>query len=185
MRRVRRIIRVTLSLAGLGAAAGASIVLVAHTILLFLYLRTDDVALAVSRGFAPEVLADLLLRGALLGALVGPPVAWALLRRVPIGWAVLGVATGALVGGLGGDQFLGEQLGRAPLPLRLAWLWGALAGVVLTALALRWLFRPSDSPGSAALAVDQRSLLGESWQSRTVHEVDVELSPMGRSKRIS
>jgi hypothetical protein len=143
---------VTLALAGLGAAAGASIALVAHTILFFMYLRTNDLARELARGFGPELFRDVLLRGALLGALVGPPVAWTLLRRVPVGWAVLGVAAGALVGGLGGDQVLGEHFGRAPLAIRLVWLWGALAGVVLAALVLRRLFRPGAPSGSAASA---------------------------------
>jgi hypothetical protein len=155
MRRSLQIVRVTVGLAGLGAAAGAAIALVAHTILFFLYLRTDDLARELARGFGPEFVRDVLLKGALLGALVGPPVAWALLRRVPIGWAALGVATGALIGGLGGDQLLGEQFSRAPLPMRMVWLWGALAGVVLAALVLRRLFRPGAPSGSVTPAADE------------------------------
>ena len=140
MRRSLRVVRVTLDLAGLGAAAGAAIALVAHTILLVMYLRTDDPARALTRGFAPAVLGHLLSRGALLGALVGSPVAWALLRRVPIGWAVLGVAAGALVGGLGGDQLLDEHFGRAPLPLRMVCRAGraATAPTASTNSANRW-----------------------------------------------
>ncbi len=161
MRRSLLIVRVTLGLAGMGAAAGAAIALVAHAILFFMYLRTNDLARELALGFNPGVLGEVLLRGALLGALVGPPVAWTLLRRVPIGWAVLGVAAGALVGGLGGDQLLGEHFGRAPLPIRLVWLWGALAGVVLAALVLRRIFRHGAPSGSAASAANEPGQLTE------------------------
>jgi hypothetical protein len=155
MRRSLRIVRVILGLTALGAAAGAAIGLVGHAILFFMYVRTDDLARELVRAFAPWVIAGMLLRGALLGALVGPPVAWTLLRRVPIGWAAFGVAVGALVCGLGGDQLLGRQFGHAPMPIRMVWLWSALAGAVLAALVLRWLFRPGAPSGSAASAANE------------------------------
>jgi hypothetical protein len=161
MRRSLRIVNVTLGLAGMGAAAGAVIALVAHTILLFMYLRPNHLARELALGFNPGVLGEVLLRGAVLGALVGPPAAWTLLRRVPIGWAVLGVAAGALVGGLGADQLLGEYFGHAPMPIRIVWLWGALAGVVPAALVLRRLFRPGAPSGSAVPAANEPVQLTE------------------------
>jgi hypothetical protein len=147
---------VTLGLAALGAAAGASVVFLGQvTIMLWLGLRTDGLTRALELAFDPRLLGFLVPRGALLGAVVGPPVAWTLLRRVPIGWAVLGVAAGALFGGLGGDVVLSALFQGAPMPIRFGWLWCARAGVVLAALALRWHFRPDAPSGPSALAANE------------------------------
>lgn len=79
--------------------------------------------------------------GAVLGAVLGPAIAWGLLRRVPLGAAVSGVALGSLGGALLG---LGVQ---AAVPgFGYSWLWGALAGVSLAALRLRWRYSRAAFP---------------------------------------
>ncbi|GLC25928.1 hypothetical protein rosag_24410 [Roseisolibacter agri] len=145
----------TIGLVALGAAAGAAITLVGHiTIMLSVGLPRGRLAHALHLALDPGLLGLLLPRGALLGALVGPPVAWALLRRVPIGWAALGVSVGALIGGVGGDLLLSAAFRGGPAPIRFGWLWCAVGGVVLAALVLRRLFAPAaPAPPTAPAAV--------------------------------
>ena len=126
MRRSLRIVSVTAGLAALGAVAGVAIAFVGHmAIMLAAGLRVASRAQVLEAGLAPMLLAFLLPRGALLGALVGPPVAWGLLRRVPIGRAALVTAVGALVGGVSGDLLLSALFWGRPSPIRFGWLWCA------------------------------------------------------------
>jgi hypothetical protein len=74
--------------------------------------------------------------GALIGALTGPPLAWLLLRRVPIGKALLHTGVGSVIGGLlGGVITFTGIAGRNAF----AWFFAAVfAGYVGAALRL-WL----------------------------------------------
>jgi hypothetical protein len=107
------------------------------------------------------LLAFLLPKGALLGALTGPPVAWVFLRRVPVGWAALGTAVGALVGGVAGDLLLAALFWGEPSPIRFGWLWCALTGVLLAAMVLRRRFQSSSAPGARELAANETLQLTE------------------------
>ncbi len=69
------------------------------------------------------------LIGGVLGGTVGPAIAWALLRHVPLGVAFLVTAAGTTAGGISG-WFLGaDQV--------IAAMYGAVIGLVLAALLLR------------------------------------------------
>jgi hypothetical protein len=74
--------------------------------------------------------------GAIIGALTGPPLAWLLLRRVPIGKALMHTAVGSVIGGLlGGVITFTGIAGRNAF----AWFFAAVfAGYVGAALRL-WL----------------------------------------------
>ena len=95
MSKLRRILTVTAALAGVGAVTGA----VAGSAVAFL-----AVLLRVGLGEA----LDLQLFefgawvGAPLGAVLFPLAGWLLMRRVPIGRALLGTMLGTIVGGLVG-----------------------------------------------------------------------------------
>lgn len=90
--RTLRVIGATLGLIAAGALFGgvaASIAVVFWGMAIF--GGTFD-AVPAAMGFAFST-------GAILGSFMGPLVAWGLLRRVPLGKAVLGATIGACVGG--------------------------------------------------------------------------------------
>jgi hypothetical protein len=156
MHRTLRIVSVSVGLVALGAVAGAAVSL------LWFALQVLEVGMSVGT-FArvgqalvePTILAHLLSRGALLGALVVPPVAWALLRRVRLDRAVLGVAAGALIGGFGGQLLLGALFWGEPMPVRFAGLWCALVGVVSAAFVLRHRLSAAGAPDADVLAANE------------------------------
>lgn len=160
MRRSARIITVTAGLAGLGAAAGVAIALVGLALVaLVTGLRTGHVSLALQAMSEPMILAFLLPKGALLGALTGPPVAWTLLRRVRIGRAVVGVALGALIGALTGDLALSALSWGKATAIPFGWLWCALLGVLIAALLLRRASSPDDAAVPPRVAASESSQL--------------------------
>ncbi|MDF1501827.1 hypothetical protein [Roseisolibacter sp. H3M3-2] len=162
MHRTVRIASVTLGLVLLGAVAGMAVIFVAFVGTLFAAVaRSGNWATLVHGAFSPVILAFLLPKGALLGALVGPPVAWAFLRRVPIGAVVVGSAVGALVGGVGGDLLLAALFWGGPSPVRYGGLWCALAGVLLAAVVLRSRFQTGASSAPLRLAADEEVQLTE------------------------
>ena len=134
MSRPARIVAVTALLVALGAAAGA----VACWLALLGWQLADP---ATGVAVDPLVLRVALSVGAGLGAVVGPPVAWTWLRRVPLGVAV-GIPTLAASGG--------ALAGLAVRAVPLGWLWGALAAVVLSAW---WLGRQAAGRHGATVAV--------------------------------
>lgn len=70
--------------------------------------------------------------GALIGALTGPPLAWLLLRRVPIGKALLHTAVGSVVGGLlGGVLAFTGVTGRNAFPWFFATVFAGYVGAAL------------------------------------------------------
>ena len=98
MARSRRILGVTLDLVGLSALAGAACGAVIPVAALFMTGRYDIIAYDAGRltAFGAVV-------GALMGGVAGPAAAWGLLRRVPLGQAVLWGAAGTVVGALVGE----------------------------------------------------------------------------------
>jgi hypothetical protein len=124
MTRLRRILAITAGLIGLGAGAGAA----AGTVV--------AMVVGVFEGGLAELI-DLELAaigavyGATLGALLLPIAGWLLMRRVPIGRALLGTMLGTIAGGLVGwfAPIHGEQFEHA--------LLFAIAGFGLAVLRLR------------------------------------------------
>ena len=85
--------------------------------------------------------------GAVIGAVTGPPLAWLLLRRVPIGKALLHTGVGSVIGGLlGGVLAFTGIAGRNAFP----WFFATVfTGYVGAALRL-WLISrrtPRSRPG--------------------------------------
>lgn len=117
--RGRRVAAVTLALGVAGAIFGAVASAVACMIWLWsLAQHVDAEALAVAAAV-----------GGVCGAVLGPAGAWLLLRRVPLGVAVLGTTFGAIVGGA-----LGSIIQSRPLE-------SAVAGFLLAGMVLRWCYR--------------------------------------------
>jgi len=94
--------------------------------------------------------------GAIIGAVTGPPLAWLLLRRVPIGKALLHTAVGSVIGGLlGGVLTFTGITGRNAFP----WFFATVfAGYVGAALRL-WLISRR-APRSRLAAGHEGSDLG-------------------------
>jgi hypothetical protein len=141
MTRFRRIAAVTVGLVAAGASAGALAAVAGLAVMLgWVAVFSRDPA-ALLWGAAYAYLGAV---GAALGAVAGPAVGWGLLRRVPLGAAVVSVAGGALVGAYAG------MLAQAAVPgLPGAWLWGGPAGAVAAAAGLRRRHRPGAGAGAA------------------------------------
>lgn len=110
---------VTVGLAGAGAVAGALVAIVTSTLVILVAggARFDWVAYAVTG-----------VVGAACGVLLGPAIAWLLLRSLPIGPAILQASIGAAIGGV--LAWLFSPLGL-PGVLALAALGGLLAALRL------------------------------------------------------
>jgi hypothetical protein len=98
MAQSRRILGVTLGLVGLGALAGAACGAAIPVAALLLTGRYDIIAR--DAGLLTALGAGC---GAVAGGVAGPAAAWGLLRRVPLGKAVLWGAAGTVAGALAGE----------------------------------------------------------------------------------
>jgi hypothetical protein len=102
------------------------------------------VAVALTEGLRDALDPEVLVFGAFVGALFGgvlfPSAMWLLLRRVPLGLAVLGTVAGTVAGGVLGWVLpfpaLGNEVARG--------LWGGVLGFACACLLLR--LRASRSP---------------------------------------
>src|SRR6185369_2060013 len=123
MGRLKRVLAITGGLIVVGAAAGALAGGVAAALIALgegsLRAIFDFEWLTIGMGF-----------GAQLGAVLLPVAGWLLMRRVPLGRALLGTILGAAVGGtLGYFLPLGDQLWRT--------IYGGVIGFALAVLVLR------------------------------------------------
>jgi hypothetical protein len=131
MGRTRRILAVTAGLVVFGAAAGA---IAGALVAIF--------AIAFSLGPREALDLDLIRFGATLGAPLGgallPAAGWLLMRRVPLGRAMLGTMLGTIAGGLIGwfTPFLIDEFYRT--------IVGGFLGFVLAVVALRRLASRSE-----------------------------------------
>jgi MFS family permease len=132
MNRSVRVVLVTAGLLAAGAAFGALAGVVAIV-----------VGLALTQGFAsafhPTVLAFVGLAGALCGGVLFPAAAWLLMRRVPLGLAVLGSVVGTALGGV---------IGWVLADMALVPVWPALLGAVLGFVAACVLLRQRYAHGA-------------------------------------
>jgi hypothetical protein len=150
-------------LAIVGAAAGV-LVVVATSGLLYILLAALD---ARPRSLVdPFFLAIMGGAGALVAAIVAPIVAWTLLRRVPLGKAIVWPTVGAAIGTAGTFITIGilpflrlpflRSLIQSRFGIVGAVLGGGLVGLLIAAIRLRRAYRPpshnqgSSSPSSAA-----------------------------------
>ena len=95
MSKIRRILTVTAALAGVGAVTGA----IAGAIVAFLVILLRQ-GLGDALDLSTIEFGSWL--GAPLGAVLFPLAGWLLMRRVPIGRALLGTMLGTILGGLVG-----------------------------------------------------------------------------------
>jgi hypothetical protein len=153
--RPARVLTITLGLAAAGAAAGAVAVYLSHAVVLLAGIGLRGAHLLTH----PALFAVLLPRGALLGAILGPLVAWGLLRRVPLGWVVTGIAGGALGGALAGDWLVSRLFWGVNTAGWFPWFWGAMVGIVVMSLLLWWRCRPRRAAGNAGPGPDEAPLL--------------------------
>ena len=124
MNRPLRIAAVTGGMLLVGALAGA--VAAALALLVAIALTHPPFHLAVW-----GVLALAGMIGAVYGGVLLPVTAWILLRRVPIGLALLGLVLGTVIGGvLGWVSHLGRDLSTGGV-------YGAMLGFALAAILLR------------------------------------------------
>ena len=136
MTRPARIVLVALGLAAAGAAFGA-------------LAGSVGLALAVLVAEGPrglgwlEPFAVAAAFGAVLGVGLGPAAGWLLLRRVPLGVAVLGTLAGAVAGGAGSWLLRGAWLVGGPVG-------GAAAGFLAAAVALRLRYAAPSRPRALA-----------------------------------
>lgn len=123
-----RVAGVTAGLAVAGAVAGAA---VADVVLATALLVTQGPIVVFREGFIYVVGG---LVGAACGLICGPIAAWTLLRKVPIGRAILEPSIGAAIGGALGLFFARPGGLFAPIG-------GAIAGLLLAAIRLRVEYR--------------------------------------------
>ena len=143
--RLGRVVTVMLSIALIGAIIGACV----------------GGVLFVTWSFAAEVNRWLLLAqgagsGAALGAVLAPITAWAFLRRVPLGKALLQVTIGTTIGTVIG--LLLDRAGVASMALFPTGLVGALVGFLAAAIRLRIATRTTPAePGMESTGAGPRS----------------------------
>ncbi|HJQ20083.1 MAG TPA: hypothetical protein VJ867_07030 [Gemmatimonadaceae bacterium] len=140
---IRRISVVTLGLAAAGAVAGG----VCAAIVAALLIAENFGAATLARWDTVGVLASLGVAGAGLGSVALPALAWMLLRRIPLGRAVGGVALGALLGA-GVGEWLAPFTPYARQPA------GFLVGAAIGFLAAGLLLRVSTERGTRARSSD-------------------------------
>ena len=124
MTKGRRILAVTAGLAVAGALVGsvAGAATFALTALIQRMIGSVDASSFLNLiGLGAGV-------GALFGLVLGPAAAWLLMRRVPIGRALLGTALGTIVGGV-----VALVVGINPLVLPLAGFFGSALLLRVTA----------------------------------------------------
>lgn len=122
-----RVAGVTAGLAVAGAVAGAA---VADVVLAAALLVTQG-PIAVFRDLFVYLVGGLV--GGACGLICGPIAAWTLLRRVPLGRAILEPSIGAAIGGALGLFFARPGI-FSPIV-------GAIAGLLLAAIRLRYEYR--------------------------------------------
>lgn len=125
-----RALGVTAALAGAGALLGA----VAANVVMAVAVMVVNGPGAIL--IEPRVYVLGAMVGGLCGLVAGPLTAWTLLRRVPLGRAFLDTTIGSAVGGGLGLAF-GKAFG--------VWgpIGGAVVGLALAAIRLRWAYRSS------------------------------------------
>lgn len=144
MNRAARVVTITLGLMGVGAVAGALCGAVIPPVVLLLTSRSSRFFSAGTGQLAVVGAAF----GALGGAVAGPAVAWGLLRRAPLGKAMLWGAVGTVIGAVVGEWLAPFNPYSRAIPGVIA---GAMLGFIGASVALRLRLgrtRPSSSKAS-------------------------------------
>lgn len=130
MSRSKRIIEVTAGLAVTGAVVGA---VCAIGIILVLNAINGGIAGLFSADGA-VFLAVVAFVGALFGLVAAPLLSWGLLRRVPLGKAILATGLGTMTGAVAGETFypMNPYVGGVP-----AVILGGFAGFIVGGIVVR------------------------------------------------
>ena len=129
--RLGRVVTVMLSIALIGAIIGGTL----GAVLLVAWGFPTDTGRASMASLAAEGA----LYGAVLGGVLAPITAWAFLRRVPLGKALLQVTIGTTIGTVIGLVF--DRIGVNSFAWFPAGLAGALIGFLASAIRLRFATR--------------------------------------------
>lgn len=129
--RARRVIAVTVGLAAAGALTGAVCGVLALLPLIISHWLRSTPDIQFTRGVLLVLMGA--RAGAIVGAVLGPTVAWGLLRRAPLWRVITWAAVGTVAGSLGGWAAAGTGLLVSGPAVGL----GALAGMVAGGVALR------------------------------------------------
>lgn len=128
--RLYRVAIVTSALSGTGAIVGAFCGAVAITAFTVIEFGAGSV---FSRG-TPQLIGMAVVYGALAGSVAAPLLAWGVLRRVPLGRAIVVTALGTVIGSVVGELYrpLNPYVRTVP-----GVIVGAFAGFLLSGIALR------------------------------------------------
>lgn len=127
--RNQRILAVTAGLAATGAVVGAVCAAIVLTVIASAEAKSEFI-------FSAEffrLLGILALAGAITGTVGAPALAWGLLRRVPLGRAILVTAIATIAGAILGETFFPWNPYRNVIPgvIVCGWLGFLLAGILL------------------------------------------------------
>ena len=141
---MKRRVRITLSIAGLGALAGG----VAGGVLASVVVAILAVDARQLLDWFPYVIGAEF--GAPLGAILLPIAAWTLMRHVTFGRAVLGTIAGALIGGFVG-YFVSPKIDGPDVNALFRSLAGGVLGFALAAILLRLRARAASRVGASVV----------------------------------
>ena len=143
MSRPIRIVLVTLGLCAAGGVFGALAAAAAFLLAVVAIGKLPELS------YDPQVLAWVAAVGAVFGGVLLPATGWLLLRRVPLGLAVLGTVAGTVLGGAAGGV-VGWLMPDDRYFLAVPVL-GALVGFLCAALLLRLRASAPRMPRGAAV----------------------------------
>src|ERR1051326_1958614 len=127
--RLERVVAVTAGLALTGAVAGAFCAAVAVTVIVLIEAKVTFIS---SAEFL-QLLGIVAAVGAATGVVAAPALAWGLLRRIPLGRAILVTSVGTIIGLILGEMLFPLNPYRKVIPGAIlgGWLGFLLAGVAL------------------------------------------------------
>jgi hypothetical protein len=125
-----RVVAVTAGLALTGALAGALCATVAVTVIVFIETKS---AFIFSADFF-RLVGMVAAVGAAMGIVAAPALAWGLLRRVPLGRAILVTCVGTIIGVVLGEMLFPLNPYRNVIP---GAILGGWSGFLLAGVALR------------------------------------------------
>ena len=142
LERMDRPTRIVVVTAGLSATSGVVGALTAASAVSALFIVSGNVDVLLAGG-PPGLLSVAAGFGALCGLVGGPLLGWGLLRRVPLGRALVWTAVGTIVGAVGGEALRSVITPFGPLLPGV--LTGAFLGFVAAGIGLHVHARPAQS----------------------------------------
>ena len=128
----RRVVAVTFGLVGAGALFGG---IAGGIALLIAWVPTEGLPSTAAEVWGALGLGA--VYGAPIGAIIGPPTAWLLLRHVPLGRLFMGTAAGTIVGGVFGWLIPSTESLDQPMNALLCAFSGFLAAALFMRISAR------------------------------------------------